>query len=94
LLGVIKKFCEKHQDFLARPDSEKGTPDDKRRTTIEFKGIIPRFAYCILLLALRFATVVGDGGHIASKNGLRAVVGSKRLKAVVVYREKRGGCHF
>jgi aldehyde:ferredoxin oxidoreductase len=39
---------------------------------------------------VRFACVVGDGGHVASKNGLGAVMGSKRLKAIVVYRGKRG----
>lgn len=38
---------------------------------------------------VRFACAVGDGGHVASKNGLGAVMGSKRLKAVVVYRGKR-----
>jgi len=38
---------------------------------------------------VRFACVVGDGGHVASKNGLGAVMGSKRLKAIVVYRGKR-----
>lgn len=37
---------------------------------------------------VRFACVVGDGGHVASKNGLGAVMGSKKLKAVVVYRGK------
>jgi len=37
-----------------------------------------------------FACVVGDGGHVASKNGLGAVMGSKRLKAMVAFRGKRG----
>ena len=36
-----------------------------------------------------FSTIVGDRGHVASKNGLGAVMGSKNLKAVVVYRGKR-----
>ncbi len=31
----------------------------------------------------------GIGGHVASKNGLGAVMGSKNLKAVVAYRGKR-----
>jgi len=43
---------------------------------------------------VRFACVMADGGHIASKNGLGAVMGSKRLKAIVVYREKRNFCIF
>ncbi len=43
---------------------------------------------------VRFATVVGDGGHVASKNGLGAVMGSKRLKAIVAYRDKRGFAIF
>lgn len=38
---------------------------------------------------VRFACLVGDGGHVASKNGLGAVMGSKRLKAIVTYRGKR-----
>ena len=37
---------------------------------------------------VRFACLVGDGGHVASKNGLGAVMGSKNLKAVVAYRGK------
>ena len=37
---------------------------------------------------VRFACIVGDGGHVASKNGLGAVMGSKNLKAVVAYRGK------
>ena len=37
---------------------------------------------------VRFACVVGDRGHVASKNGLGAVMGSKRLKAIVAYRGK------
>jgi len=38
---------------------------------------------------VRFACLVGDQGHVASKNGLGAVMGSKRLKAVAVCRQKR-----
>jgi aldehyde:ferredoxin oxidoreductase len=36
-----------------------------------------------------YATVVGDRGHVASKNGMGAVMGSKNLKAVVAYNGKR-----
>lgn len=39
---------------------------------------------------VRFASLVGDGGHVASKNGLGAVMGSKHLKAIVARRQKRG----
>jgi len=39
---------------------------------------------------VRFAGLVGDGGHVASKNGLGAVMGSKHLKAIVARRHKRG----
>jgi aldehyde:ferredoxin oxidoreductase len=35
---------------------------------------------------IRFAVICGDKGHIASKNGLGAVMGSKKLKAVAAYR--------
>lgn len=35
---------------------------------------------------VRFAVIVGDKGHVASKNGVGAVMGSKRLKAVAVAR--------
>ncbi len=35
---------------------------------------------------VRFASIVGDHGHVAAHNGLGAVMGSKRLKAVSVER--------
>jgi aldehyde:ferredoxin oxidoreductase len=35
---------------------------------------------------VRFAALVGDRGHVAAHNGLGAVLGSKRLKAVAVAR--------
>lgn len=35
---------------------------------------------------VRFAAVVGDHGHVAAHNGLGAVMGSKRLKAISVER--------
>ncbi len=35
---------------------------------------------------VRFAAIVGDRGHVASHNGVGAVMGSKKLKAVVVYK--------
>lgn len=38
---------------------------------------------------VRFAVVAGDRGHVASKNGCGAVMGSKRLKAVAVSRGRR-----
>jgi aldehyde:ferredoxin oxidoreductase len=37
---------------------------------------------------VRFACISGDHGHVAGHNGLGAVMGSKKLKAVVVYRCK------
>jgi len=43
---------------------------------------------------VRFACVVGDEGHVASKNGLGAVMGAKRLKAIVAHRGKRGFAIF
>jgi aldehyde:ferredoxin oxidoreductase len=36
-----------------------------------------------------YSAIVGDRGHLAAHNGLGAVMGSKNLKAVVSYREKR-----
>ncbi len=39
---------------------------------------------------VRFAAIQGDYGHVASKNGCGAVMGSKRLKAVVIARGSRG----
>ncbi len=38
--------------------------------------------------AVRFAAVVGDEGHVAAHNGIGAVLGSKRVKAIVVTRGK------
>ena len=34
---------------------------------------------------VRFAVIVGDGGHVAAHNGLGAVMGSKNLKAIAVH---------
>jgi len=39
---------------------------------------------------VRFACIVGDRGHVAAHNGVGAVFGSKKLKAVAVSRGKRG----
>lgn len=38
---------------------------------------------------VRFAAIVGDGGHVAAHNGLGAVMGKKGLKAIVVHKGKR-----
>ncbi len=38
---------------------------------------------------VRYAAIVGDRGHVASKNGVGAVMGAKRVKAVVA---GRGSC--
>lgn len=38
---------------------------------------------------VRFAALVGDKGHVAAHNGIGAVLGAKRLKAVVVVRGSR-----
>jgi len=35
---------------------------------------------------VRFAVVAGDKGHVCSKNGCGCVMGSKRLKAIVITR--------
>ena len=35
---------------------------------------------------VRFAAIQGDYGHVASKNGVGAVMGKKRLKAVAIVR--------
>lgn len=37
---------------------------------------------------VRFAAIVGDKGHVAAHNGLGAVMGSKKLKAISVERSK------
>ena len=37
---------------------------------------------------MRFAGIVGDHGHVAAHNGLGAVMGSKKLKAISVERGK------
>jgi aldehyde:ferredoxin oxidoreductase len=38
---------------------------------------------------VRFAALVGDFGHVAAHNGIGAVLGSKKLKAIVVARGKK-----
>ncbi len=35
---------------------------------------------------VRFACLVGDGGHVVAHNGLGAILGSKNLKAIAVHR--------
>ena len=37
---------------------------------------------------VRFATIAGDRGHIAAHNGVGAVLGSKKMKAIAVARRK------
>jgi aldehyde:ferredoxin oxidoreductase len=39
---------------------------------------------------VRFAAIHGDYGHVASKNGVGAVLGKKKLKAVAIVRGTRG----
>lgn len=36
-----------------------------------------------------YSAIVGDRGHVAAHNGLGAVMGSKKIKAVVAFRDKR-----
>jgi aldehyde:ferredoxin oxidoreductase len=36
---------------------------------------------------VRFACLINDGGHVAAHNGVGAVMGSKKLKAIVIERE-------
>lgn len=38
---------------------------------------------------VRFASIVGDGGHVAAHNGLGAVMGSKNVKAIAIQRGNR-----
>ena len=38
---------------------------------------------------VRFAAIVGDRGHVAAHNGLGAVMGSKKLKAIAVERGRQ-----
>jgi aldehyde:ferredoxin oxidoreductase len=39
---------------------------------------------------VRYAAIVGDGGHVAAHNGLGAVMGAKKLKALVAHNAPRG----
>ncbi|MDX2448793.1 MAG: aldehyde ferredoxin oxidoreductase C-terminal domain-containing protein [Desulfobacterales bacterium] len=38
---------------------------------------------------VRYSVIMGDRGHAASKNGIGAVMGSKKIKAMVAYKAKR-----
>ncbi|MBI2868967.1 MAG: hypothetical protein HYX96_03985 [Chloroflexi bacterium] len=38
---------------------------------------------------VRYAVIVGDRTHVMSKNGMGAVMGSKKLKAIVIARERQ-----
>jgi aldehyde:ferredoxin oxidoreductase len=43
---------------------------------------------------VRYSAIVGDRGHVAAHNGLGAVMGSKKLKAIVAYNGERNfGIH-
>jgi aldehyde:ferredoxin oxidoreductase len=39
---------------------------------------------------VKFSVICGDGGHIAAHNGVGAVMGSKKLKALFIERAKKG----
>ena len=41
---------------------------------------------------VRFACIVGDEGHVAAHNGVGAVMGSKKIKAIVVKRSQNRFC--
>ncbi len=47
-------------------------------------GIGPAGENCV-----RYSVIMGDRGHAASKNGIGAVMGSKKIKAMVAYKGKR-----
>lgn len=57
----------------------------KLRTQLSVFGIGPAGENMV-----RFAALVGDQGHVAAHNGIGAVLGSKRIKAVAVARSKGG----
>lgn len=60
----------------------------KKDRTVSVFGIGPAGEHLV-----RFAAVVGDYGHVAAHNGVGAVMGSKRLKAVVAARGSRVSVH-
>ena len=66
-------------DMIDRLAEELGVPDRQ----ISVFGIGPAGEHRV-----RFAGLVGDRGHVAGHNGIGAVMGSKRLKAVVVRRSR------
>jgi len=47
-------------------------------------GIGPAGENCV-----RYSVIMGDRGHAASKNGIGAVMGAKKIKALVAYKGKR-----
>jgi aldehyde:ferredoxin oxidoreductase len=51
---------------------------------ISVYGIGPAGENCV-----RYSAIMGDRGHAASKNGIGAVMGSKKIKAIVAYKAKR-----
>jgi aldehyde:ferredoxin oxidoreductase len=55
-----------------------------RRTRASVYSIGPAGEHLV-----RFACLVGDGGHVAAHNGIGAVFGAKKLKAIVVARGRR-----
>jgi aldehyde:ferredoxin oxidoreductase len=57
----------------------------KKENTISVFGVGPAGEHQV-----RFAAIAGDHGHVAGHNGTGAVMGSKRVKAIVAARGPRG----
>ncbi len=69
------------------------TMETQRRIIADLAG--RRLAASVLTIGpagenlVRFAAIVGDGGHVAAHNGLGALMGKKRLKAIVAHKGRR-----
>ena len=71
----------------ASPLAGKDTQETQEWIRNELGGDEKVSVYCIGPAAehgVRYATIIGDGSHTTSKNGMGAVMGSKNLKAIAI----------
>lgn len=88
------KYLHIHDDIAELKDAEHlvgKTTFDTEKTLKQELGRTERQASVLCIgpageNLVRFACLVNDGGHIAAHNGIGAVMGSKKLKAIVIER--------
>ncbi|UCG67192.1 MAG: hypothetical protein JSW12_09480 [Deltaproteobacteria bacterium] len=97
--GIIIQGCASDPTYLFVHDDQVEFKDASHlmgKGTLETEGAIKKELNLARKLSVyatgpagenrvRFAAIVGDGGHVAGHNGLGAVMGSKNLKAIAAH---------